>query len=215
MTTRKQLNLMYGINIPVPLLTNHDDATRIVLLPRDHPIPDATYADFEFELDYEDTTHTIQIPESFTQPWMKFFIPPGFVPPPTPPSSPANETAFPRALWERAKPKCIDVPVTTRTWFWKQVGAAHNIHSCFYSIDRVAYTDYNYGDELLEQLNDGLTHGRYIVNHAGQRIIRSSCLLKRCVAEGGYFPKKGDIIVINNVEHSHESIFGVPFNYPY
>lgn len=206
MTTRKQLNLMYGINVPVPFALNEDDAMRIVLLPRDHPIPDAAYADFEFELDYEDTTYDIQIPESFAQPWMKFFIPPGYVPPP--PSSHVDETAFPRAFWERAKPKCIDVPITTRTWFWKQVGAAHNIHSCFYSIDRVAYTDYNYGDELLEQLNDGLNRGRYIVNQTGDRIIRGSCLLKRCVAEGGFFPKKCDIILINNVEHSYESIFG-------
>jgi hypothetical protein len=202
MTTRKQLNLRYAFNVPVPLSLYDDDAARLVLLPSDHPTPDATYADFEFELDYEDTTREMQVPDNFKQPWMKFFIPPGFVPPP-PPSSPTDETAFPRVFWERAKSKCIEVPVTTRTWFWKQVGTAHNIHSCFYN------TDYNYGDELLEQLNDGLKRGRYIVNQTGDQIIRSSCLLKRCVAEGGgFFPKRGDVILINNVEHSYESIFG-------
>ena len=121
MTTIKQVNLLYAINVPIPFLVNGDDAARIVLLPSDHPTLDTTNADFEFELDYEDTTYDIQIPDSFTQPWMKFFMPIGFVPPPTPPSSPANEPAFPRALWERNKPKCIDVPVTTRVWFWRQV----------------------------------------------------------------------------------------------
>lgn len=208
MTTRKQLNLRYAFNVPVPLLLYDDDAVRLVLLPSDHPIPDATCADFEFELDYEDTIHEMQVPDNFAKSWMKFFIPPGYVPPP-PPSSPADETALPRAFWERTERKYINVPVTTRLWFWRQIGTVRNIHSCFYSIDRVAYTDYNYGDELLEQLNDGLKRGRYILNQTGDRIIRSSCLLKRCVAEGGgFFPKRGDIILINNIEHSYESIFG-------
>lgn len=223
MTTKKQLNLVYARNIPVPFMPYDRDGLTVVLLPSNQPIPPiavstARYADFEFELNYEDITWDLRFPENSKEHWTKFFLPLNFVPSPPPPS-PIEDISFvtnPIALSEylmrtRTNRKYIETTVTTRTWFWKQLGTARNIHWCYYSLDIEERTEYNYGHELLEELNEGIDsmkHGRYIANQIGNSIISGSWILERTVAEGSDVPHNVGNILIDNIEYSYESIFG-------
>jgi len=222
-TTKKQLNLAYSTNVPIPFMPFEENGLNIVLLPSDKPIPPAavctaTYADFEFELVYEDVTWDLQFPENSTDHWTKFFLPHDFVPSPPPPS-PADDISFvtnPRAFSEyvaktRANRKYVETTVTTRTWFWKQTGSVRNIHWCFYSVDLAARTEYNYGTELLETLNVGvesMKRGRYIENQMGDGIVSGSWILKRAVAAGCDMPRNIGNILMDEVEYSYDSIFG-------
>ena len=222
MTTKKQLNLIYSTSVVVPFMPFTENEMNVVLVPKDRPISPvavstATYADFEFELDYEDITWDLRFGENSKEPWTKLFLPPDFVPSP-PPASPIDDISFvtnPRAFSQyiskaRANRKYVETSITTRTWLWKQVGAARNINWCFYSVDIAARTEYNYGHELLEQLNEGIDHmkrGRYIENKTGNWIISGSRILKRMVAKGSDIPENVGNILIDGVEHSYESIF--------
>lgn len=221
MTTRKRLNLIYSTSVPVPFMLFAENGINVVLVPSNKPIPPigvstATYADFEFELDYEDITWDLRFGENSKEPWTKLFLPPDFVPSSSPLPPLDNLSFNPRAFSEyvaksRANQKYIETSVTTRTWFWKQVGASRNIHWCYYSIDIETRTDYNYGTELLEQLNEGLDplkRGRCIENKIGSGIISSSWILKRAVAKGSDIPENVGNVLIDGVEHSYESIFG-------
>jgi hypothetical protein len=198
-----------------------DNGLNVVLVPSNKPIPPigvstATYADFEFELDYEDITWNLRLAENSTEPWTKLFLPPDFVPSSSPLPPFDNISFNPRAFSEyvaksRANQKYIETSVTTRTWFWKQVGASRNIHWCYYSIDIETRAEYNYGTELLEQLNEGvdpLKRGRCIQNQTGNGIISGSWILKRAVAKGSDIPENVGNVLIDGVEHSYESIFG-------
>jgi hypothetical protein len=220
---KKELNLVYARNISVPFMLPDETGLGIVLIPSDQPIPPVAvstvrFYDFEFELAYEDKTWDLRFSENSTLHWTKLFLSHDFVPSPPPPS-PTDNISFvtnPRAFSEyvsrtRANRKYIETSVTTRTWFWKQVGASRNIHWCYYSIDIGARTEYNYGNELLEQLNeyiDTIKHGRYIVNQIGNGIISGSWLLKRNVAQGCDIPPNVGNILIDNIEYPYESIFG-------
>jgi len=222
-TTKKQLNLAYSTNVPIPFMPFEENGLNIVLIPSDKPIPPtavctATYADFEFELVYEDVTWDFQFPEDSTDSWVKFFLPHDFVPSPPPPS-PADDISFvtnPRAFSEyvaktRANRKYVETTVTTRTWFWKQTGSVRNIHWCFYSVDLATKKEYNYGTELLETLNTGIEsmkRGRYIENQMGDGIVSGSWILKRTVTSGCDMPKNIGNILMDGVEYSYDSIFG-------
>lgn len=221
MTTRKQLTLIYSTSVPVPFMPFAENGMNIVLVPNDKPIPPigvstATYADFEFELDYEDITWDLRFSENSKEPWTKLFLPPDFVPSPPPPSPVEDISVNPRAFSEyvaktRASQKYIETTVTTRTWFWKQIGTSRNIRWCFYSIDMETRAEYNYGHELLEQLNEGINpmkRGRCIENQTGNGIISGSWIMKRSVAKGCDIPENVGNILIDGVEHSYESIFG-------
>lgn len=222
MTTRKRLNLIYSTSVPVPFMPFAENGLNVVLVPSNKPIPPigvstATYADFEFELDYEDITWNLRFAENAKEHWVNFFLPPDFVPSPPPPSPidisfVTNPYSFAEHVAKaRASRKYIETSVTTRTWFWKQVGASRNIHWCYYSIDIETRTDYNYGTELLEQLNEGLDplkRGRCIENKTGSGIISGSWILKRAVAKGSDIPENVGNVLIDGVEHSYESIFG-------
>jgi len=216
MTTKKRLNLIYSTIVPVPFMPFAENGLNIVLVPNNRPIPPigVSTADFEFELDYEDITWDLRFAENSTEPWVKFFLPPDFVPSPPPLD---NISSFnPRAFSEyvakaRASRKYIETSVTTRTWFWKQIGTARNIHWCFYSIDIENRAEYNYGTELLEQLNEGvdpMKRGRCIENQTGNGIVSGSWILKRAVAKGYDIPENVGNVLIDGVEHSYESIFG-------
>lgn len=218
MTTNKRLNLIYSTSVPVPFMPFAENGLSVVLVPNNKPIPPigVSNADFDFELNYEDITWDLRFPENSTEPWVKFFMPPDFVPsPPTPPFdnlSPFNPRAFSEYVAKsRAARKYIETSVTTRTWFWKQIGTARNINWCFYSIDMETRTEYNYGTELLEQLNEGIDpmkRGRCIENQTGDGIISGSWILKRAVAKGYDIPENVGNVLIDGVEHSYESIFG-------
>jgi len=224
-TTKRQLNLVYATNIPVPFMLPDETGLGIVLIPSDQPIPPvavstARYADFEFQLDYEDITRELRFPENSREHWTKFFLPhdyvPECVPPPPSPTETCGPMINPRSFAEyvaktRANRRYIETTVTTRTWFWRQIGTARNIHWCFYSIDMATKSDYNYGTELLEALNAGvesMKRGRYIVNQTGKLIISGSWILKRAVAEGSDIPRNVGNVLIDGVEYSYESIFG-------
>lgn len=219
-TTKKQLNLAYSTSLPIPFMPFAENDMNIVLIPSDKPIPPATatYADFEFELVYEDITWDLRFAEDSKEPWVKFFLPTDFVPSPPPPS-PIEEvgpTISPYLFAEyvakvRANRKYIETTVTTRTWFWKQTGSVRNIHWCFYSVDPALRTEYNYGDELLEALNAGvesMKRGRYIENQMGDGIVSGSWILKRTVAAGCDMPKNIGNVLMDGVEYSYDSIFG-------
>jgi len=223
--TKKQLNLVYATNIPVPFMPYSGNGLSIVLIPSDLPIPPssistARYADFEFQLDYEDITWDLRFPENSKEYWTKFFLPQDFAPECVPPpSTPTEEVVFktnPSSLAEylarsRANRRYVETTVTTRTWFWKQIGTARNIHWCYYSIDAEDRVEYNYGEELLEELNEGIDsmkRGRYIANQTGNSIISGSWILKRAVADGSNIPQNVGNVLIDGVEYSYESIFG-------
>lgn len=221
MTTKKQLNLLYATNVPIPFMPFDENELNIVLVPSDKPIPltavsTATYADFEFELDYEDITWDLRFPEDSKEPWTKFFLPIGFVTasPPSPINLGVGINPYSFAEYvkkTRANRKYIETTVTTRTWFWKQIGTTRNIHWCFYSIDMSSKTEYNYGTELLETLNEGvesMKHGRYIENQTGNGIVSGSWILKRTAAAGCDMPQNIGNILIDGAEYSYGSIFG-------
>lgn len=218
MATKKQLNLLYSTNVPIPFMPFDENGLNIVLVPSDKPIPPPTsiYADFEFELDYQDITWDLRFPEDSKEPWVKFFLPPDFVP--EPPSlhidigvgtNPYSFSEYVRKT--RANRKYIETTVTTRTWFWKQIGTTRNIYWCFYSADMAARTEYNYGTELLESLNEGvesMKRGRYIENQTGNGIVSGSWILKRTATVGCDMPQNIGNILIDGVEYSYGSIFG-------
>lgn len=139
------------------------------------------FADFEFILTSTDDEQTFRFPEDSMP---KLFGPRG------------------SSEW---------VVITSRTWFWKQVGSSPNIHWCYYSRDQLNHTEYNYGHELLDKLNEGMyrtTLGRYIVNKTDSQIISGSWILKRENAVDGSVPRNCGNIIIDGIEHTYESIFG-------
>ena len=142
------------------------------------------FADFEFILTYTDNEQQFRFPEDSNTSWCKLF----------------EQT--PQLGW---------VVITTRTWFWKQVGSSPNIHWCHYSCDQKKYTEYNYGQELLDRLNtdiDPIMRGRHIVNKRDSQITSGSWLLKREKAVDGSVPINCGNIIIDGTEHTYESIFG-------
>ncbi len=101
------------------------------------------------------------------------------------------------------------ISVPQRTYTWKQVGGPR-IHWCYYDVDRAKYTDYNFGEIVLEQLNDEvetIKKAQNIVNSNGQYITSGCLLLRRQDAEDGTIPPYEGITVIHDVEHLNSRVF--------
>ena len=94
-----------------------------------------------------------------------------------------------------------------RSYRWVQVGGPR-IHWCYYDVDRADYSDYNLGEILLNQLNEGCDKAaRTIVNAEGQNIVSGSMLLRRQDSDDGSTPPYEGYTVINGVEYPNAEIF--------
>ena len=182
LTITKTVRLAYAENLAVQFMPLPSDKKETA--PKIVIVPDTIgfdFADFEFELTYTDDEQSFRFPED----------------------------SMPKLFGQRGSSEWV--PITSRTWLWKQVGSSPNIHWCYYSRDQLNHTEYNYGHELLDKLNEGMyptTLGRYIVNKTDNQIISGSWILKRERAVDGSVPHNVGNIIIDGIEHTYESIFG-------
>ena len=99
------------------------------------------------------------------------------------------------------------ITVQQRSYKWVQVGGPR-IHWCYYHVDRADYSDYNFGEILLNRLNEGSDKvAGNLTNADGQQIISGCMLLRRLDSDDGSTPPYEGYTVINGVEYTNAEIF--------
>jgi hypothetical protein len=200
----------------------------VIVVPDDRFIPDLETTDFEFELVSEDYHMACVFYQHCPPKWQRFF--------PSDrrdqllslgcsccePSQTKTCTvcdAFYReeymAYIESTKTMDIMtahfprdyITVNQRSYKWVQVSGPR-IHWCYYDVDRADYTDYNFGEILLNRLNEGSDKvAGNLTNVDGQQIISGCMLLRRLDSDDGSTPPYEGYTVINGVEYTNAEIF--------
>jgi hypothetical protein len=99
------------------------------------------------------------------------------------------------------------IHVPQRSYSWKQIGGPR-IHWCYYEVDRATYTEYNFGEIILEQLNNEcIKKAINITNPDGENIISGCLLLRRQDADDGSIPPYEGNTVINGMEYTNAQVF--------
>jgi hypothetical protein len=193
----------------------------VVIVPDDRNILDTETAEFEFDLIHRDHISTYVYHTEYKPKWLRFFlgeyrdylVSRGC----SCHSSYNNRNLCAVCHMVGAEDyHCIavDMPRTRnyinipqRTYFWKQVSGP-KIHWFFYDIDRANYTDYNYGEIILQQFNVGNTkNANNIINTDGQYLVTGSLLLHRQDSDDGSTPPYEGFTIINGIEYPNSQIF--------
>jgi hypothetical protein len=198
----------------------------VILVPDN---PDLPNADFEFELVSSDHDAQVHYKSKYPGRWTRFFDTPrreylksrGCVCCDIIRSSYLCESCI-AVEWEEYKQFNEDFDLSTwtyeteriphiipmRTYYWKQIGI--NVDSCFYEFDRQSNEEINFGETLLDRLNEGMEpmkRGRYITNAEDRNIISGSLKLRRESGTDGTTPHNSGNVLIGGVEYLYEDVF--------
>jgi hypothetical protein len=101
--------------------------------------------------------------------------------------------------------------ITMRTYYWRQkMDSVINIDSCYYQANYYHHTEVNFGEILLDRLNDGIEpmkKGRYIANMEDTNMVRGSMLLRRENGTDGSTPDNVGNVLIDGIEYLYEDVF--------